>query len=109
MAITTALSLSNMRRHMLARKLGLFLVVCFGAIGWLRAEDTKVAHGFSNHVYKDADGVEVKYALFVPHDYNGDTTVPLILFLHGAGETKGGQKMPDEVGIGPAIRKQEKT
>src|SRR5205085_2380746 len=52
------------------------------------------------------------YVVFVPHDYDGKKEYPVILFLHGAGETKstkGGGKMPVEVGIGPAIKKQEKT
>jgi predicted peptidase len=75
----------------------------------VRADDAKVEHGFVDRVHKDADGKEVKYVLFVPHDYKGDTPYPVILFLHGAGETKGGQKMPVEVGIGPAIKKHEKS
>jgi predicted peptidase len=47
--------------------------------------------------------------LFVPQNYSGDEAFPLILFLHGAGETKGGQKMPVDVGLGTAIRKNEKS
>ena len=47
--------------------------------------------------------------MFVPSDYDGKKEFPVILFLHGAGETKGGSKQPVEVGIGPAIKKQEKT
>src|SRR5262249_21781406 len=62
-------------------------------------------HGFLNRVYKDAEGKEAKYVLFVPHNYKGDQPYPLILFLHGAGEREGGQKAPVEVGIGPAIKK----
>src|SRR5262249_25287152 len=55
--------------------------------------------------YKDKDGKEAKYVLFVPHDYKGDKPYPLILFLHGAGEREGGNKAPVDVGIGPAIKK----
>ena len=52
--------------------------------------------------------------MFVPHDYDGKKEYPVILFLHGAGETKNPKakkegKMPVEVGIGPAIKKREKT
>src|SRR5438876_884502 len=65
--------------------------------------------GFLTRSHTDPDGTESKYVLFVPHDYKGDTEYPLILFLHGAGETKGGTKQPAEVGIGPAIKKREKT
>jgi predicted peptidase len=70
------------------------------------------ATGFVDKVYKNADGHESKYVVFVPHDYDGKKEVPVILFLHGAGETKSDQpkaKMPVEVGIGTAIKKREKT
>lgn len=62
-------------------------------------------HGFLDRVYKDAEGKEAKYVLFVPPNYKGDKPYPLILFLHGAGEREGGKKAPVEVGIGPAITK----
>ncbi len=65
--------------------------------------------GFVERVHKDADGKEHKYVVFVPHDYKGDKDYPIILFLHGAGEREGGKKTPAEVGIGPAVKKQEKT
>jgi len=68
--------------------------------------------GFLDKTFKDAAGAEHKYVLFVPHDYKKGTATPTILFLHGAGETKskdGKGKMPVEVGIGPAIKKREKT
>jgi predicted peptidase len=73
--------------------------------------------GFLDKMYKDHSGTEHKYVLFVPHNYKKDTPTPTILFLHGAGETKPKEgakskvtpKMPVEVGIGPAIKKREKT
>jgi predicted peptidase len=72
------------------------------------AEDTAMT-GFLDRVHKDADGKEIKYVVFVPKDYDakGDKTYPVILFLHGAGETKGGTKQPAEVGIGSAIKKRK--
>src|SRR5215218_7151510 len=70
-----------------------------------RAADT----GFLDKTYKDPSGTAYKYVLFVPHNYTKDKPTPTVLFLHGAGETKGGKKMPVEVGIGPAIKKREKT
>jgi predicted peptidase len=73
----------------------------------VRAAD--VSTGFVDKVYLDADGGEHKYVVFVPHDYKGDKEYPVILFLHGSGETKGGTKMPVEVGIATAIKKREKT
>src|SRR5437764_1309157 len=70
--------------------------------------------GFVDKTFKGTDGTESKYVLFVPHDYKKGTPTPTILFLHGAGETKAkdGAKqgnMPVNVGIGPAIKKREKS
>ena len=70
--------------------------------------------GFVDKTYKDDKGTEHKYVLFVPHDYKKGTPTPTILFLHGAGETKAKEgakqgQMPVKVGIGPAIKKREKT
>jgi predicted peptidase len=84
------------------------------ALGWLLAARTAHAEdksmtGFLDRAYKDGDGTPHKYVVFVPRDYKGDKPFPVILFLHGAGETKGGTKQPVEVGIGPAIKKREKT
>jgi predicted peptidase len=75
-----------------------------------RADDAPKT-GFQNLTYKDADGKEVKYVLFVPHDYKGDKPFPLILFLHGAGETFDGKNEGKQAkqGIGPAVEKQDKT
>ena len=88
-------------------------VAALAGVLWLGAAlgqaDAIQQTGFVDRVFKDADGKEHKYVLFVPHDYKGDREYPLILFLHGAGEREGGKKMPAEVGIGPAVKKQEKT
>ena len=78
-----------------------------------RAADT----GFLDKTYKAPDGAEHKYVLFVPHNYKKGEPTPTILFLHGAGETKPKEgskpkttpKMPVQVGLGPAIKKREKT
>lgn len=87
---------------------------CFAALfagllaaGPAFAADAKT--GFVDKVFKNADGTESPYVVYVPTGYDGTKDVPVILFLHGAGETKGGTKKPVEVGIGPAIRKREKT
>jgi predicted peptidase len=74
----------------------------------LDAADPKT--GFVTKVYKNPDGHESPYVVFVPHSYDGSKEVPVILFLHGAGETKGGKTMPVDQGIGNHIRgKREKT
>jgi predicted peptidase len=65
--------------------------------------------GFLTKTFKNDDGTTSEYVVFVPHDYDGSKAYPVILFLHGAGETKGGKKMPAEVGIGTAIKKTEKA
>ena len=79
------------------------------ASGAALATDTEGKHGFLHLVYKDADGKEAKYILFVPHDYKGDKAYPLILFLHGAGSTGTDGDKQVQGGLGPAIKKQEKT
>ncbi len=68
--------------------------------------------GFVTKVFTNADGHESPYVVFVPHGYDGSKPVPVILFLHGSGETKGdkGGKMPVEQGLAPHIKgKREKT
>jgi predicted peptidase len=71
------------------------------------AQDKKT--GFLERNFKNADGSLSPYVVFVPHNYDGQKEYPVILFLHGSGETKGGSKMPVEVGIGPAIKLREKN
>ncbi len=75
----------------------------------LAASAAETKTGFLDKEIKNADGAVSKYVVFVPADYDGKTEYPIILFLHGAGETKGGTKMPVEVGLGPVVKKQEKT
>ena len=77
-----------------------------------RADD-KPTTGFVDKKFKNADGTESPYVVFVPKDYDGKKEYPVILSLHGAGETKNPNakkegKMPVEVGIGTAIKKREK-
>jgi predicted peptidase len=72
-----------------------------------RAEE-KPKTGFLDKTFKNADGTTSPYVVFIPKDYDGKKEYPVILFLHGSGETKGGTKKPVEVGIGPAIQKREK-
>ena len=69
----------------------------------------KTTTGFVDKTFKNADGKTSPYVVFVPKDYDGKKEFPVILFLHGSGETKGGSKMPVEVGIGTAIKAREKT
>jgi predicted peptidase len=83
----------------------LVLMCAMSAGRGLAAEDV----GFVDRVFKDADGKEFKYEVFVPDDYNGAKAYPLILFLHGAGETGTDGWAQSSVGLGKAIGKQQKT
>lgn len=65
--------------------------------------------GFIEKTFKDADGNEAKYWVFIPHDYKEDKTYPAILFLHGGGESGTDGKKPLRAYLGPAIKKQEKA
>src|SRR4051794_17937236 len=87
-------------------------VLLFGVFLWMTSAPARAAdsaRGFLDLVHKDAKGREAKYVLFVPHDYKGDKPSPLILFLHGAGETGTDGKRQTMVGLGPVVQKQEKT
>lgn len=73
------------------------------------AADPASKTGFIDCVFKEADGSEAKYVLFVPHGYKADQATPVILFLHGAGETGTDGKKQARVGLGTAVKKREKT
>jgi len=64
--------------------------------------------GFLDRVYRDAEGKEHKYVLFVPADYKGDRAYPVVLFLHGSGESGTDGKKQAGQGLGNAIKKREK-
>jgi predicted peptidase len=88
-------------------RLGLILGGVLALLVPLEAGDTK--RGFVNRVHKAADGTESKYVVFVPHDYQGDKAYPLILFLHGAGSKGNDGQLQMKGGLGPAIKKVEKS
>ena len=67
----------------------------------LHAGDAKT--GFINMIHKGKDG-DAKYVVFVPHGYTGEKPMPLILFLHGAGERGDDGMKPVMQGIGSAIK-----
>src|SRR5436189_404355 len=71
----------------------------------LTASAATAQTGFLKKEHSDG----AKYQLFIPHDYKGDKPYPIILFLHGAGETGTDGEKQAEVGIGKAIKKNEKT
>ena len=62
-----------------------------------------VKSGFVQKVYKGKDG-DVKYIVFVPKAYTGEKEFPVILFLHGAGETGTDGEKQLKAGLAKAIR-----
>jgi predicted peptidase len=80
------------------------------AIG-IRTGEAGDQRGLLNRVFKDSEGKEHKYVVFVPHDYKADDAAdkrwPVILFLHGAGERGDDGELQAKVGLAPAIRKRE--
>ena len=90
---------------MLLRFLSLLAVL----VGPLAAFGAEAETGLVTKEFKNADGTTSKYVVFVPADYDGKAEYPVILFLHGSGETKGGAKMPADVGLGAVIQKQKAT
>jgi predicted peptidase len=86
--------------------LALSLVLLGGAAPALAADND--ARGFCERIHKDKDGKEAKYFVFIPHAYKGDQDYPLILFLHGGGESGTDGKLPLRAYLGPRIKKEEK-
>jgi pimeloyl-ACP methyl ester carboxylesterase/prenyltransferase beta subunit len=64
--------------------------------------ENPTAPGFHLRTVQTDQG-ERKYTVYVPDGYDGTKTVPVILFLHGAGERGQDGITPAQVGIGPAI------
>lgn len=68
--------------------------------------------GFQDREFKDPDGKMAKWAVFVPKEAQkpqAGQKFPLILFLHGSGETGTDGKRPSQVGLGPAVKKRQDT
>jgi predicted peptidase len=87
---------------------GAILVLALG-LAPARAADLPADHGFLHRTHKDADGTEAKYVLFVPEDYCDARGYPLILFLHGSGQTGTDGEKQVTLGLGPAVRQREKS
>jgi predicted peptidase len=90
----------------------LFLVITLLGVGLLIAATVSwlfPTRGFVSRVYKDADGGEYRYQIFIPHDYHPWQRRPVILFLHGAGQTGTDGEAQIHAGLGDAIRRQEQS
>jgi predicted peptidase len=77
-------------------------LVCLALASAAFAQDAKT--GFIKKEYEGA-----KYQIFVPHTQKSGEKLPVILFLHGSGETGTDGEAQVKQGIGSAIKKQEKT
>jgi predicted peptidase len=64
--------------------------------------------GFVARTYKGPEG-EGKYEVFVPYNFDAKKAYPVILFLHGAGESGSDGKAQIGVGLGPYIKMREKN
>lgn len=53
--------------------------------------DSPVKTGFVEAKHVNKDKSESPYVVFVPHGYTPKKDWPVILFLHGSGEIKGGE------------------
>ncbi len=85
------------------------IAVLAGTLVSAQAGETKT--GFVNKIYQGKDG-DAKYVVFVPHGYTGAKPMPLILFLHGAGERGDDGQAPVMQGIangGIKFKANEKT
>ncbi len=60
--------------------------------------------GFVDRFWRDADGTESRYVVFIPPTYDGSQPVPAILYLHGSGPRGTDGKAHLEHGLAPAIR-----
>lgn len=90
---------------MLQRSLVVFLSMIASPV---LAADGKT--GFLDRTHTNSDGTTSKYVLFVPDSFDpaGTESLPVILFLHGAGESGNDGKKQARVGLGPAVRKFQK-
>jgi predicted esterase len=63
--------------------------------------------GFVQRDFRDSQGTDSHYAIFLPSDYDGKKAYPLILFLHGYGDrgTEGQQYLA--VGLPPAVERRK--
>jgi predicted peptidase len=67
------------------------------------------ATGFLDKVHTGRRGLEVKYVVFIPHEYDGTRAFPVILYLHGTGLTGTDGREHIKGSLADVVRRQEKT
>lgn len=87
--------------------LRLFLALMVAAMIAIPAPAADEKTGFVKKVYKNEDGHESPYVVYVPAGIDTSKPSPVLLFLHGAGETKGGSMGPMDQGLPPHIKRFE--
>jgi predicted esterase len=88
--------------------LGLFpLALLFGLLGSCDLPEKRT--GFQQRVYRDENGRDWKYVLFVPRDYKGDRSYPLLVYLHGFGARGLDGWKPATDGVGPFVEERKET
>jgi predicted peptidase len=55
-----------------------------------------ITHGYETYSYTGADGTKMTYYLFVPNNYNPQQKYPLVLMLHGGGESANPKATPEQ-------------
>lgn len=63
---------------------------------------------FKAETIKAADGTTQPFAVFVPEKYDPKTAWPLVVFLHGSGESGTDGYLQTKVGLGPFIERYRK-
>ena len=79
------------------------LVIAIGATGALAASAQHLETGFLDRAVL-VDGVEFRYQVYVPRDFQRSTVWPVILALHGGGEYASDGLSQTEGGLARAIR-----
>ena len=79
--------------------LRLFAVAALAAALPMTAPAAELPPNFVQKSHANADGTMSPYVVYVPPGYDAAKPLPVILFLHGSGESKGGGKMPVEQGL----------
>jgi predicted peptidase len=57
---------------------------------------TATVHGYEMHTYTDVDGMKMTYYLYVPSCYTAQQKYPLVLLLHGGGESANPKATPEQ-------------
>lgn len=88
--------------------MSLSLLLCVGGCGGLSMEQANAgAKPNTGFMVKSVrvSNEEHNFGLFIPHEYNGSTRWPVIVFLHGALEGGNDGTSCMGVGLGPAVAK----